>query len=512
MTLHEMLQRSVFGYPDKIAIADARRSLTYMEYWAEVEGIAAGLRSMCNGEHPKVALLIPNRTEYATSLFGASRAGATVIPINVLYRADEVQYILNHGDVEVLITAESFRHLIDEVRPLCPQLRQVVVMDAQAARDGETRFEDICKLPPCPHPQRHADDIALMIYTSGTTGRPKGVMLTHQNQVLNAMVCVTCFESTSSDRYITALALSHCFGTMANIFTPACVGASSYFVERFVVGTLLQHIHEQRSTVFCGVPVMYNLLYTSPVDTQPDVSSLRLCVTGGAPIDARLRVEFEQRFDVPIGEIYGLTESSPMSVMNMAGHQRRPLSVGRPVPGVRVRIVDEDGRDLPDGEVGEVAIAGHNIMKGYWKNPEATAITVRNGWLMTGDLGRLDSDGYLYIVGRAKEMMIVAGHNVYPGEVERVIKQHPSVLEAVAYGVPDERAGEEVRAAVVLRPGMEATPRELRALCRKQLASYKVPHEVEVLDKFPTNTVGKISRLLLKERAMRQKGLSETEP
>jgi len=495
MILYDALVRSTAANPAAPALRYRDRTISYGELLAAVDGFAGGLTALGIGKRARVALLLPNGPQFVIAYLGAGRAGATVVPLNVLYRPDEARYIMADAEVEVLITAEPFRPLVQALRPLAPALKHVVMVGE--AQEGETAFDAVCAHAPGKGAALSDRDLAVIIYTSGTTGRPKGAMLTHRNLLANAASCAAVLHVTPDDCFLSALPLFHAFAAMVFMVLPLTVGARSHLVDRFLPAHMLQVLQESGATVFGGVPSMFGLMLQLAQQATPDLSVLRLCVSGGAPLPPEIWTAFECAYDVKMVEGYGLTEASPVVAVNPPDGIRKPGSIGLPLPGISVKVVDEKGRAVEPGIIGELAVRGENIMRGYLRRPEDTKQVLRSGWLHTGDLARQDEDGYLYIAGRKKELIIVGGLNVYPGEVERVLVEHPAVLEVAAFGVPDPARGEAVWAAVVLRPETQATEKELQAFCREKLASYKVPRGIDIRPDLPKNALGKVQRHLL---------------
>jgi long-chain acyl-CoA synthetase len=386
-------------------------------------------------------------------------SGATLI-VAAPEQADEVSAA---GPVNCLLVGAGFTEALDAAQP---------VVDV-VARDG--------------------DDTAVILYTSGTTGRPKGAELTHANLMSNVDVTATDLVQVGPDDVIFgALPLFHSFGQTCGLNTAVRVGACLTLVSRFTPEKALEVIARDRVTVFEGVPTMYVALLACPERTREDVSTLRVCVSGGAALPVEVLRGFEEAFGCVILEGYGLSETSPVASFNHPDRPRKPGSIGTPIRGVRMRVLDADGAAVAPGEVGEIAIQGDNVMKGYWGQPQATAEAIPDGWFRTGDLGRVDEDGFYAIVDRKKELIIRGGYNVYPREIEEVFYQHPDVVEAAVVGLADAALGEEVGAAVVVRPGSSATAEELREYVKAQVAAYKYPRQVWLVDALPKGPTGKI--------------------
>lgn len=504
MILFDLLAHSAAKNPGAPAIIHRDRTIAYGELLALAEGFAAGLASLGISERARVAILLPNCVPFAVAYLGAGRAGASVVPMNVLYRPDEARFILEHSEAEVLVTAEPFRPMVQAIRPQLPNLKHVVVAGEGGASDGEMDFRDLCASRAAECTPSDEEDVAVILYTSGTTGRPKGVMLTHRNLLANAASCSQVLPVGPDDCFLSALPLFHSFGAMVFLVLPMMVGARVQIIDRFMPSHVLTLMEESGATIFGGVPSMFGLMLQAACEDRPNLSALRFSVSGGVPLLPEIWQAFEETSSAAVVEGYGLTEASPVVAVNPPYGVRKPGSVGPVVPGVEVRLVDGHGQEVPPGEDGELTVRGDNVMKGYLHKPEDTQEVLRDGWLYTGDLARADGDGYLYIVGRKKELIIVGGLNVYPGEVERVLAEHPSVQEVAAFGVPDQSRGEAVWAAVVPCPGAEVSQKELQAFCRERLASYKVPRGIGMRDELPKNALGKVMRHVLSDEVVRK--------
>ncbi|WP_256339740.1 MULTISPECIES: AMP-binding protein [unclassified Streptomyces] len=340
---------------------------------------------------------------------------------------------------------------------------------------------------------RHEDDTAVILYTSGTTGQPKGAELTHANLIRNCRIVATeLFQLTADDVIFGGLPLFHAFGQTCTLNATVTSGACLTLLPRFDAGQALEILDEHAVTVFAGVPTVYGRLVRQPGRDAHDFSRMRVALAGGAAMPLHVLHDFETAFDCVVLEGYGLSETSPVASFNTLQAGPRPGSVGTPIPGVEMRVVDDDRRNVAHGKTGEIVIRGHNVMKRYWQRPKETAGTIRDGWLHTGDVGWIDQDGYFWIVGRTKDVIIRGGYNVYPREVEDVLYEHPAVAEAAVIGLPDADLGEEVGAAVVLKPDAQATAEELREYLKRQVAAYKYPRKIWIVDTLPKGPTGKI--------------------
>jgi long-chain acyl-CoA synthetase len=475
-------------YPERAAVRLDELVLTYAELEersAQVAGLLAA-RGVESGD--RVGLLLPNVPQFPMLYYGVLRAGAVVVPMNPLLKAREIEYYLEDSGAVLLFAwdataAESAKGAEAAGAGFIPVAPAAFdqLLDEQAAMTGMASRAD--------------GDTAVILYTSGTTGRPKGAELTHANLRRNASVsAATLFGLEPEDVVMGCLPLFHSFGQTCGLNAAVGRGACLTLVPRFDPGRALEVIQRDRVTVFEGVPTMYAALLNHPRRGEFDVGSLRLCVSGGAALPVEVLRGFEDAFGCVILEGYGLSETSPVAAFNHPDRQRKPGSIGTPVQGVELRLVGSLGEDVPGGEVGEIAIRGHNLMRGYWGREEATREAIPDGWFRSGDLARQDEDGYFFIVDRKKDLIIRGGYNVYPREVEEVLYEHPAVAEAAVVGVPHPTYGEEVGAAVVLKPGTEATPAELRAFCQERMAAYKYPRQVWLEASLPKTATGKLLR------------------
>jgi long-chain acyl-CoA synthetase len=401
---------------------------------------------------------------------------------------------------ETLICLNVFAPLAGAIRERVPTLKRVIV-SGEANLPGSERMEALMRprMGPAPVHASRPDDLAALIYTSGTTGRPKGAMLSHANIIANGESCREIIEVTDQDVFCTVLPLFHSFGATVCMVLPILSGAHSVLVPKFSPLTVLEALSDPQITFFAGVPSMFAVMLGVKTDRVFDLSHLRVCASGGAALSVDVMFGFEERFGVHIIEGYGPTEASPVVSVNPPRGPRKPGTVGVPLPRVEVCIRDDDFRPVPTGRIGEICVKGPNVMQGYWKNLEATAQTLRDGWLLTGDMGSLDEDGYLTIADRKKDMIIVGGMNVYPREVEDVIYRLPQVAEAAVIGIPNRLRGEDVKAYISLRPESSLEALTVIDHCKHALASYKVPRSVEFRDELPKSGTGKVLKRALRE-------------
>jgi long-chain acyl-CoA synthetase len=461
--------------------------LSYAMLDGASQRVAGLLKSKGLERGDRVGLMLPNVPYFPAIYYGILRAGGAVVPMNVLLKEREVGFYLEdpgakllfawHGFAEaaqqgaddagsevIFVTPGEFDALLAEQRP-----------DAEVAGVS-------------------GDDTAVILYTSGTTGKPKGAELSHANLHRNCTTTAsTLGQFEPDDVLLGALPLFHSFGQTCTMNASIATGSTVTMLPRFDPVKALEILQRDKVTIFQGVPTMYNAMLAVEDRESYDTSTLRTCMSGGAAMPAELMRSFEQAFDCIILEGYGLSETSPVASFNHPDRERKPLSIGTPIEGVEMKVVDDDGKEVAQGEVGEIVIRGHNIMKGYWNRPEATAEAIdSDGWFKTGDMAKIDDDGYFFIVDRKKDLIIRGGYNVYPREVEEVLYEHPAVLEAAVVSVPDEKLGEEVGAAVVLKKGEQASEDELRDHVKSQVASYKYPRRVWFCDELPKGPTGKI--------------------
>ncbi|MDP9883163.1 long-chain acyl-CoA synthetase [Sinomonas atrocyanea] len=486
MNLAAYLETTAAAHGPRTAITCGEEAWTYTDL-AAAAARAAGLLARAGVEPgDRVAVMLPNVPEFAALYYGALRAGAVVVPMNPLLKQREISYYLEDSGAKVLFAAEN---VAEEAAEGAQGGGARVLPIGRGAFTGALAGEE----PLGAVVDRADGDTAVILYTSGTTGRPKGAELTHSNLIRNADLTVrTLLTLTSEDVVFGGLPLFHTFGQTCALNTTVMAGATIALLPRFSAQGALEIIDAQRVTVFAGVPTMYSALLGVPDHRSYDTSSLRVCISGGAALPVEVLHRFEDEFGCIILEGYGLSETSPVAAFNHPDRVRKPGSIGTAVEGVELRVVRLDGEDVPQGEVGEIAVRGHNIMKGYWKRPDATAEAIRDGWFLTGDMGRVDADGCYSIVDRKKDLIIRGGYNVYPREVEEVLYEHPAVAEAAVVGAPHAELGEEVVAVVALSAPGAATAEELREFVKSQVAAYKYPREVRIVEALPKGPTGKI--------------------
>jgi len=478
-------------HAERVAVRVDDAMMTYRaldEASARVAGLLH-VRGLKPGD--RVGIMMPNVAEVPVVYYGILRAGGVVVPMNPLLKAREVAYYLGDSGAGLMFAWHAFA---DQARGGTEQTgtgqagAESIVVDAAG-------FPDLLASATPDDQVADADDedTAVILYTSGTTGHPKGAELTHGNLRSNTEVTRTDIVRAGPDDVIFGgLPLFHVFGQTVALNVAVAAGACLTLLPRFDASHALRIIAGHRVTVFEGVPTMYVALLHAPDRADYDTSALRMCISGGAALPVEVLRGFEEAFGVPLLEGYGLSETSPVASFNHPDREQKPGSIGTPIRDVRMRAVDGDDREVPQGEVGEIVIRGPNVMKGYWQRPEATAEAIRDGWFHTGDLARVDEDGYFYIVDRKKDLIIRGGYNVYPREIEEVLYEHPAVAEAAVIGLPHPALGEEVGAAVALKPGAAVTAEELRDYVKGQVAAYKYPRRVWIMDALPKGATGKI--------------------
>jgi long-chain acyl-CoA synthetase len=502
--LSTMLRESTLAHPDKVAIVLDENRLPYRMVDGAADRVAQALRDRGIAPGTPVGLMLPNVPQFVMVYYGILRAGCVAVPMNVLLKAPEVTYYLQDSGAQAFFFWDGFASEAVQGAAAVPGVRlrvSVAPVPNSPAPDG---CEDFMSLLVGVEPSGDIaptapEDTAVILYTSGTTGKPKGAQLTHYNLLMNCIVSARIAGVVDSDVSLATLPFFHAFGASNVMNTAIYAGGTMSLLPRFEPVKALQMIERDRITVFAGVPTMYIAFLKAYDEGEWDISTIRMAISGGAALPEQVLHEFERKFGAPILEGYGLSESSPSATFNRPDRPRKVGSIGLPIWGVELRVASDTGETLGDNENGEICIRGHNVMKGYHNRPEATAETIdADGWLHTGDIGYRDADGYYFIVDRKKELVIRGGFNVYPREIEEVLYQHPAVLEAAVFGVPDATMGEEVVAAVALRPGQSADEGALIAFVKERVAAYKYPRRIWMLEALPKGPTGKILKLELK--------------
>jgi long-chain acyl-CoA synthetase len=528
-SLPRLLLQAAAKTPQAPALAFFGRIFTYRELSEQAARLAQAFKTLGLNPGDRLGLMLPNCPQLVTAYHAALRLGAVVVMLNPLLSPKELAYQLADSGARHLVVLDHFWPQVEEVQRSL-DLPQVIVTSLTDAlpwplnwlypfkarrqglmvgfRPGPGRLDWRTMLQhpplqdgPLPAPQ----DLAVLQYTGGTTGTPKAARLTHANLMVNVAQISAWLHQVryGEERVVGLLPFTHSFGLTACLNWPMSQGAMIILLPRFEINSLIKALKKHRPTMLPGVPTLFVALINDPRLPKMDLSSLWGCISGSAPLPLEVRDRFEDLSGCRILEGYGLTEASPVTHINPVVGPRPPGSMGLPLPGTHARVVDQETgtRDLPPGEVGELILKGPQVMRGYWRNPQETDIALKDGWLYTGDLAKMDAQGYFYIVERKKDLIIAGGYNIYPREVEEVLYQHPQVKEAVALGVPDAYRGETVKVVIVPTDGARLTAQEIQAYCKSQLAVYKVPSIVEFRDQLPKSMVGKVLRRLLREEA-----------
>ncbi|MGW4098869.1 long-chain-fatty-acid--CoA ligase [Mycobacterium sp. NPDC004974] len=476
--------------PQHPALRCGETTVSYAQFASAAARVATFLDRAGIEPGDRVGIMLPNSPAFAVIFYGIMSRGAVAVPMNPLLKAREIEFYLSNTGAKALFATPAFAGEAT-TGAVAAAATVWLVDDASLAELIEGLPEQAVPV------SREDDDTAVVLHTSGTTGKPKGAELTHGGLQRNAEVTMrTLVQIGQDDVIMGALPLFHVFGLTCGLQCAVLAGATLALIPRFDPDAVIQMIERFGVTVFEGVPTMYSaLLAVAPEYPESATATLRVCASGGAALPVQVLADFEKRFGCQVLEGYGLSETSPVACFNHPDRVRKAGSIGTPIEGVEMRVVDDDGRELPAGEAGEVQVRGHNVMKGYWNLPEATAQAISaDGWFSTGDIGKTDSDGLFYIVDRKKQLIIRGGLNIYPREIEEVLYEHPAVAEAAVIGIPHDTLGEEVGAAVALKTGAEAEPEELRDFVKRQVAAYKYPRRVWIVDALPKGPTGKIQR------------------
>lgn len=537
----QLLVDAAAKYPAKPAVEFMGARYNYAQLHEASCRFAHALRNLGLAKGDRLAVMLPNCPDTVIAYFGALMAGVIVVQTNPLYQPHELRHQLSDSGARAIVTLDQLYSRVAEALP-DTSLEHIIVtsiadqlpwpknwlyaLNLKRSRTDVKipysktvhHFEKVlAKAPADPvlAEVSAAEDVAVLQYTGGTTGLPKGVMLTHYNLVANTYQTKLCFYKAKEgeERFLAALPLFHVFGLTVLLNQSVKWAGELILLPRFETETVVKTIHRKKPTLFPGAPTMYIALLNHPKSKDYDFSSINVCVSGSAPLPIEVQERFEEMTQGKIVEGYGLTEASPVTHVNPLWGRRKIGTVGIPLPDTEAKIVDSStGEELPPGEIGELAVRGPQVMKGYWNRPEETAAALRNGWLFTGDMGTMDEDGYFSIVDRKKDVIIASGYNVYPREVEEVLYEHPAVKEAAVAGVPDDYRGETVKAYIVLKDGASISAEALEAYCRLMLAAYKVPRLYEFRSELPKTMIGKVLRraLLEEEAARRAAGMGQS--
>ncbi len=500
MNVAQYLERHAAQTPDLVAIRFEGRSISYGQLNSDANRLACSLRAAGVAAADRVALYLPNVPEFAVAYYAAQKLGAIPVTINAILKMEEVRYLLDDSGASVVVTMDELTGYVSDD---CTALRLRIVVDPKGAKPGWSALADLLAQgsEKIESVQRGPEDIAALLYSSGTTGFPKGVSLTqhniHSNIALPPLARYSDYRP--GDRLATFLPLFHVYGQNYIMNAAFLAGATIVLFPRFVPDVVLRAIGEERITHFFAVPTIYINLLAMDLSAY-DLSSLRYEMSAAATMPEEISRRWTERFGRRVFEGYGLTECSPFSCYNDSVEHRFG-SVGRAVDGFELKIFDESDRELPFGEQGEIVIRGDGVMQGYWMRPDESKASLRGGWLHTGDVGRMDADGYVYITDRVKDMINVSGFKVWPAEVEQYLYKMPGIQEAAVYGVPVEAQGEKVIVAVVLRAGATLTPEDIIAYCREHIAAYKVPSRVDIVSELPKSASGKLLKRVLRQQA-----------
>ncbi|MFH0942048.1 MAG: AMP-binding protein [Chloroflexota bacterium] len=497
MNLRDALAGAARKYDAKTAIVYGERRLTYREIDRDSNRMAHALKGLGVGKGDRVAMLLNNRPEFVIVFFGAAKIGAIAVPLDTKYKFDELAALFNHAQPKVLVTENPYLEELATSLGAFPFIEHVICLDCSGTVSGHRYSEMMALSPEEPvSVELDAEDAVQISYTSGPTARPRGTLLCHRNFIEEAAISAASFAQTEDDvSVLFALPMHHVFGLTIIMMAALFRGSTVVIQPALSLSSLWETVEREKVTLLMGVPYIFALAVTmaEKEGISHDLSSLRLCASSGAPLPMWVRERFKHYYGFDLVELWGLTEATAHITCQAISGTDHPGSVGRVLPGWEAAIVDEHGRRLAVGEVGEIIVRGP-IMKGYYHNPEDTALVLRDGWLYTGDLGKFDSGGELYIVGLKKDIIIIKGQNVHPVDIETVLCSHPLVAEAAALGVPDDTRGEKIRAVVALKDGLCVDEAELQDFCRERLANYKVPKQIIVARRLPRDRSGLVSK------------------
>jgi len=480
MNLGIMFEESCQRYRERVALIHDSKKTTYGELNRQINALGTHLKGLGLKQGDKIALMLPNCPEFVIAYMAAQKIGCVALTLNVMSTAYELLHFLENSDSKAFITVASSAKRFHEIQDRVPLCRHLILTDGSA----ESPFWKITghesdRLEPS---QVDLQDPAAMIYTSGLTGKPLGAVLTHGNLLHQSSLLSRIAHGDENDRALAVIPYFHSFGASANMLAILRAGASVVLLERFTLDTIFSTIEQEKVTYIAAVPRLFlGMIFHNKADAYK-TDSIRMCITGGSAMQTDIFPLFEQKFNVKLQEGYGLTEASPICALSRIEMPQKYGSIGLPIPDVEARIVDEQGKELPREVVGELIIRGPNVMQGYYKDPAATAQVIKNGWLYTSDLARIDEDGYIFLTGRKKRMVITSGFNVYPREVELVLEMHPGVKTSHVVSVPDLMRGEIVKALIVKKQDATVDDRELLKHCRAYLSSYKIPREIEFVE------------------------------
>ena len=517
--LYQILENTAVTYPEKIAIAYFENEITYGEFNSLADRFASALAALGVDKGDRAAIFLPNIPQFMIAYYGILKAGAVITAVSPLHKEREVEYQLQDSETETILTLDSLYPIVRNVRAKTKLKRVIITSQAEYASKTSPALDENSREPDVYSFQQlmkesaaaprisvnPAEDIAALQYTGGTTGTAKGAMLTHLNLVSNTVMFAAWIKGIpAQETFLTALPLFHIYGMTTSMNVPISLAAKMVLLPRFDPNAALQTIQRHKVTVFCGVPTMYSILIANPELCKYNLTSIRVCISGASPLPPHVQKRFMDVTGGLLAEGYGLTEASPVTHCNPPDRTMKTVrvgSIGLPLPDTDARIVDAATGDktLQPDEIGELVVKGPQVMKGYWRKPEETANVLRNGWLYTGDVGRMDGDGYFYITDRKKDLIKYKDYSVYPREIEDVLYEHVAVKFCAVVGKPDPLVGEIPKAFIVLKEGAEATSQEIMDFVKDKLAPYKVIREVEFRKELPLSSVGKVLRRVLHE-------------
>jgi len=506
MSLGEMLEGVAAKYPRRKGLVSEGNTYTYRAMNQRANQVANGLSKLGVRSGNTVGLFLHNCPEFIFSYLGVCKLGGINVPINTFLSPEEVKFILNDCEVSTLITSPELFEVIKPIRSDLPKLKHILIVHGRGDLAGTLPFEGFDKERPEleEKPEVRPENIAVIHYTSGTTGKPKGAMLSHKNLLAAIEGNTDAIKISQRDRILVFLPLFHAYTFINCTLATFSQGARVILLPSVKpFKRVINAILFSRVTILVGIPPIYNALVSAKIPRFFHwINPIRVCISGAAPLAAEVLKQFEKKFKVPLLEGYGLSEASAGVSVNPLHGKRKPLSIGLPIKGVQVKVVDDDGNPVETDKVGELTVKGDTVMVGYYNQPEETARVLRDGWLYTGDMAKIDEEGYIYIVDRKKDMLIVRGMNVYPREVEEILYTHPKVAECAVIGVPDKQRGEVPKAFITLKPGVVATEKEFRRFCHEKIAMYKNPKYFEFRDSLPKTPTGKILKKVLREEEL----------
>ncbi len=504
MLLTDIIQNNANKFYKKKAIVFDKRIINYGQLSEYVDKIASGLMDSKVKKGSKVALLLKNSPEFIISYFAILKCASIVVPLNYMFKEEELKYILEDSGCCCIITSSEFVSILKRIRLRVDKLKYIFVVDKKVENTIEFPFFSDNNLKSKDYSCVHENEIASILYTSGTTGRPKGVMLTHKNLVTNAKSCVKAIKINKRDKFLCFLPMFHSFTWTVCVLIPLYL-SSTIFILKSVspFSKVIKSVIKNRITIFVAIPAVYKVLSKALVPrilkwkALKFLNPLRICISGAASLSQAVIEKFKSKFNMPLLEGYGLTEASPVVSINPINNTKCG-SVGLPLPGIEVKVVDEKGYSLPFNTPGELLVKGKNVMKGYYNLPEETKEVLQNGWLYTKDIAKIDEEGYIYIIDRKTDMIIVRGQNVYPREIEEVFYYNKNIEEVAVVGVKDDFRGEIPKAYVVLKKGRTISEKKLFAFLKEKMASYKIPKKIEFVESLPKSSTGKILKKRLK--------------